>query len=223
VNGCYFPDGTRITSSAGYALTFSTIDSYVDPHEGAFFRVNQDFAGIGGTANYLRTIGDARFYRPLGTKTDIVGFVRLHGGNITGLGKPVAIADNFFKGGETIRGFASVGYGPRDASGLAIGGRNFGVATVEVQSPIPFIPPDFGLKAAAFFDAGVLYGVDVPAACAGVCSVVGANDTAIRTSVGASILWASPFGPLRVDFAQALNKQSYDKTEVIRFGAGSAF
>jgi outer membrane protein insertion porin family len=41
--------------------------------------------------------------------------------------------------------------------------------------------------------------------------------------VGASILWASPFGPLRVDFARALNKQTYDRTEFIRFGAGSSF
>jgi outer membrane protein insertion porin family len=165
INGCYFPTGTRITSSAGYSLTYSTIDSYVDPHEGFFARVNQDFAGLGGTANYLRTVADARIYRPIGTKTDIVGFVRVQGGNVMGIGQPVAISDNFFKGGETIRGFASMGYGPRDASanppytdaGVALGGKNFAVGTVEVQSPIPFVPPDFGLKAAAFFDAGVLY------------------------------------------------------------------
>jgi outer membrane protein insertion porin family len=230
ISGCYFPNGTRVTSSAGYALTYSTIDSYVDPHQGLFVKLRQDFAGLGGTANYIRTIGDARVYRPIGTKTDIVGLARVQGGNITGLGQPVAIADNFFKGGETIRGFGSLGYGPRDATagatdaGVAVGGKNFAVASVEVQSPIPFIPPDFGLKAAAFFDAGVLYGVDIPAVCGGgACTVQGANDTAVRTSVGASILWASPFGPLRVDFAQALSKQSYDRTEFIRFGAGSSF
>src|SRR4029077_596016 len=33
IAGCYFPNGTRTTSSAGYALVYSTIDSYVDPHE----------------------------------------------------------------------------------------------------------------------------------------------------------------------------------------------
>jgi outer membrane protein insertion porin family len=230
ITACYFPNGTTVTSSAGYALTYSTIDSFVDPHQGVFVRVNQDFAGIGGNASFIRTVGDARIYRSLGTKTDIVGFVRVQGGNIFGLGQPVAIADNFFKGGETVRGFASLGYGPRDATagasdrGVALGGKTFGVATVEVQAPIPFIPPDFGLKMAAFADAGVLYGVDVPAACGGgTCTIVGANDTSIRTSVGASILWASPFGPLRVDFAQALNKQSYDRTEFIRFGAGTTF
>src|SRR5207302_1059175 len=83
-------------------------------------------------------------------------------------------------------------------------------ATAEAQFPLPLVPPDFGLKGAVFADAGVLYGLDVPAACAAPpCTIVGANDTAIRTSVGGSILWASPFGLLRVDFARALSKHRY--------------
>ena len=55
----------------------------------------------------------------------MIGMLKVTGGNITGLGGPVATADNFFKGGETVRGFAPLGYGPRDATGLAIGGKNF--------------------------------------------------------------------------------------------------
>jgi outer membrane protein insertion porin family len=209
-------------------LTYSTIDSYVDPHEGYYLRLAQDFAGIGGTANYLRTIGDARVYVPLGSKTDIVGLVHVQGGNVMGLGSPVAITDNFFRGGETVRGFANLGYGPRDATsgpnGIALGGKTFGVATAEVQFPIPFLPPDLGFKAAVFADAGVLFGVDTPAVCSvPPCVINGANDTTIRTSVGGSIIWASPFGPLRLDIAQALNKANYDQTQVIRFGAGAAF
>jgi outer membrane protein insertion porin family len=230
VTSCYFPNGTRVTSSAGYGLTYSTIDSYVDPHEGVFLKLNEDFAGLGGDAKYVRTTGDARLYVPLGTKTDVVGLLRVQGGNIAGLGgQPVSVSDDFFKGGETVRGFANLGYGPRDATpgatdaGDALGGKNFATATAELQFPLPLVPPDFGLKGAVFFDAGMLFGLDTPAACGGICTTVGANDMAIRTSVGGSILWASPFGPLRLDVAQALNKQNYDKTELIRFGAGTSF
>ena len=46
---------------------------------------------------------------------------------------------------------------------------------------------------------------------------------AIRSSVGGSIIWASPFGPIRADFAQAITKQSYDKTEFFRIGTSAAF
>ena len=144
----------------------------------------------------------------------------------------MAITDNFFKGGETVRGFAPLGYGPRDqygtpgtpGAGVALGGKNFVVGTAEVQFPLPMMPPDFGLRGAVFADAGMLFGVDTPAGCPAAWSASRRSTTrrSARRSA-ASIIWASPFGPLRVDFAQALNKQSYDKTQFFRFGAGAAF
>ena len=50
-----------------------------------------------------------------------------------------------------------------------------------------------------------------------------ADDSSVRSSVGGSILWASPVGPLRLDFAHAITKQSYDELEFIRFGASTKF
>ncbi len=153
--------------------------------------------------------------------SDIIGMLKVTGGNIIGLGGPVATADNFFKGGETVRGFAPLGYGPREvAGGLALGGKNFVAGTAEINFPIPFMPPDFGLRAAVFADAGMLFGADMPAGCVG-CSI--RDDTSVRTSVGGSVIWASPFGQIRADFASALTKQSYDQTQFFRIGAGSSF
>ena len=107
VTACYFPNATRLTSSAGYALTYSTLDSTLDPKEGMYFKLAQDFAGLGGDAKYIRTTGDARLYHPVLPDSDMIGMLKVTGGNITGLGGPVATADNFFKGGETVRGFAT--------------------------------------------------------------------------------------------------------------------
>jgi outer membrane protein insertion porin family len=220
-SACYFPAGTRTTSSAGYALTYSTIDNRMDPKEGLYLKVAQDFAGIGGDAKYIRTVGDARVYAPVLPDSDIIGMLKVTGGNITGLGSPVASTDAFFKGGETIRGFAPLGYGPRDQTSLvAVGGKNYVAGTAEVNFPIPFLPPDFGLRGAVFADAGMLWGADVPSGC-GSCSIY--DDTSIRSSVGGSVIWASPFGQIRADFASALSKQSYDTTQFFRIGAGSSF
>jgi outer membrane protein insertion porin family len=218
--GCYFPDGDRLTSSAGYALTYSTLDSTLDPHEGEYAKFSQDFAGIGGDSKFMRSTIDARVYRPLGD-TDMVAMLKVTGGNILGFGGPVAIADNFFKGGETIRGFAPLGYGPRDAnSNTALGGKNYVAGTAEIGFPLPFVPPDFGLRGAVFADAGVLFGADKPAGCP-TCTIN--DDASVRSSVGASILWASPFGQIRVDLAQALTKEAYDDTQFFRIGAGTSF
>jgi outer membrane protein insertion porin family len=37
------------------------------------------------------------------------------------------------------------------------------------------------------------------------------------------LLWDSPFGPLRFDLAYALTKESYDHTQIFRFGGGGKF
>src|SRR5207248_10611935 len=54
----------------------------------------------------------------------------------------------------------------------------------------------------------------------GVCL---ADSAAIRASFGFGILWNSPLGPLRLDIAKALLKESYDKEQLIRFGASTRF
>jgi len=49
-------------------------------------------------------------------------------------------------------------------------------------------------------------------------------DTAsLRASIGAGIVWQSPFGPLRFEGAYPLLKTDYDKTEYFRFSVGTRF
>ena len=84
------------------------------PTSGIFASFSQDFAGVGGDVNYIRSVADARGYYPITNKITLVG--RAQGGVIEGWGgQDVRLTDLFFKGGETIRGFERAGYGPRDA------------------------------------------------------------------------------------------------------------
>jgi len=223
----YYTEGESLTSSVGHSTVYSTVDNMADPSNGLYLKVAQDIAGLGGDVHYVRSRADARYYRELFYGTDIVGLVRVQGGNVTGIGDDVIVRDNFFKGGETIRGFAPNGFGARDLEGdslgkdgLPLGGKHYAAATAEVQFPIPILPSDFGLRGAVFADAGTLFGIDLPS---GVASADVNDDASIRSSVGASVLWASPFGLLRGDFAYALTKESYDETQIFRFSAGSQF
>ena len=45
----------------------------------------------------------------------------------------------------------------------------------------------------------------------------------IRSSVGVGLIWDSPLGPLRFDFAIPLTKESYDRTQIFRFSGGTKF
>ena len=49
------------------------------------------------------------------------------------------------------------------------------------------------------------------------------DENTVRSSVGAGVIWQSPFGPLRVDFAVPLSKGKYDRTQMFRFGGGTSF
>ena len=54
-------------------------------------------------------------------------------------------------------------------------------------------------------------------------SFINGVDQLVRMSTGVGLIWNSPLGPLRADLGQALLKASYDKTELFRFGASTAF
>jgi outer membrane protein insertion porin family len=142
-----------------------------------------------------------------------------------------------------VRGFAASGIGPRDLTyGTnfdALGGTKYWGATAELQFPIPGVPKDLGVRLAVFADAGSVWDYQGPTQTQlqqlfqGQTITPSSNDMKVRASVGAGILWDSPFGPLRLDYAHAFMKQdcdSYvtggsqcDKLQAIRFGGGTKF
>jgi outer membrane protein insertion porin family len=46
---------------------------------------------------------------------------------------------------------------------------------------------------------------------------------ALRLSAGVGVLWKSPFGPIAIDVAVPVLKQSFDKTQLINFSVGTSF
>ncbi|MGE0627458.1 MAG: outer membrane protein assembly factor BamA, partial [Hyphomicrobiaceae bacterium] len=219
-----YPDassGSYDTSSVGYTVAYDTRDNVRNPMQGLYIATTQDLAGLGGDSHYLRTVVEARGYMPVGEKAVLA--TRAIGGTITGIGESVRLLDNFYRGGETIRGFATAGIGPRDIISTnkdALGGVNYMATSAELRFPFPFVSQDIGLRGALFADAGSLWGLS--GSTGSTPGVVGTS-AALRASVGAGLIWDSPLGPLRVDYAQALIKQPFDKTQPLRFGLGPGF
>ncbi|MFG1465710.1 outer membrane protein assembly factor BamA [Xanthobacter sp. DSM 24535] len=233
--------GATITSAAGYTLSFNGLDSNINPTSGLYAEVKQDFAGLGGDVNFIRTAGDVRYYYPL--LNDWVLLLHGQAGHVNAWGdQDLRIMDNFFMGPNLVRGFAPSGIGPRDMASLSqdsLGGTTYWGLSAEVQFPLAFLPKDIGLKAAVFADAGSLYDytgptsfVGAPSAYMVTCPAGSKNstgnicvydDNGVRSSVGASLIWQSPFGPLRFDYAWVLSQQTYDKDQAFRFSGGTKF
>ena len=154
-----------IVSLVGYGLVYNTVDNNRNPTRGLLAELRQDFAGIGGDVNFIRTTGDARYYYEI--MSDIVSVLRVQAGHITGWGgKDLRMLDHFQMGPNLVRGFQTAGIGPRDltlgTTQDALGGTMYWGASFEVQIPIFGLPKDFGMRFAMFADAGSVWGYRGP-------------------------------------------------------------
>lgn len=121
-----------------------------------------------------------------------------------------------------VRGFAPNGFGPRDlTSGSTmdnVGGSLYWATTAELQSGIPGLPNEYGLKGSAFVDAGSVFRYTGPTTFGGQTVNV-ANSNILRSSVGVGLTWASPFGALAINYALPITKAAYDVTQPFNFTA----
>jgi outer membrane protein insertion porin family len=240
-------NGTALTSSVGYSLNYNTLDNNKNPTDGLLVDFKQDFAGVGGDVTYLKSAIDGKYYTPL--VADIVGLIHVQSGILNELGNNgIRMLDHFQMGPNLVRGFAPNGIGPRDINPFgtmdALGGTKYWGASAELQMPFWFLPKEVGLKGAVYADAGGLWDYQGPTSWAatgevntpgcirptvnpptsGTCLGLqfdGAN--VIRSSVGVGLIWASPFGPLRFDYAVPLTKGANDRVQQFKFGGGTSF
>jgi outer membrane protein insertion porin family len=214
-------NGRQLVSAAGDTVTYNTLDNNKLPTSGINSQLRQDIAGLGGDVRFLRTTEDVRYYKSLGS--DLVGMVRAQGGYITGWGgQGVPLMNSFFGGPTIVRGFAPNGFGPRDLTPGStmdnVGGSMYWATTAELQSAIPGVPKEYGLRASAFVDAGTVFGYGGPNTF-GSQTVQVADKNVIRSSVGVGLTWASPFGALTASYAIPLSKASYDNVQPFNFSA----
>lgn len=198
-------EGAMITSKVGYQFSYDTRRTGLNPNAGVILRFGQEFAGLGGDTKYIKTTALA------GAETKIMNEeltlrAVIEGGAISSLGGTNSrIANRFFLNGAKMRGFESLGLGPRvgnASGGDALGGNMFAVARFDAEFPLG-LPEEYGISAGVFYDVGSVWGLDSTAG--------GVDDSLhLRSAIGFSILWTTGIGPLRFNFSKALEKQSYD-------------
>src|SRR5882724_244491 len=239
--------GKALTSSVGYSLNYNTLDNNKNPTSGLLIDWKQDFAGLGGDVKYIKSAVDAKYYTPL--VADVVGLIHVQAGMLNQFGNTeLRMLDHFQMGPNLVRGFAPNGIGPRDinpfGTGDALGGTKYWGASAELQMPFWFLPKEVGLKGAVYADAGSLFDYKGPTSwiatgevntpgCArpttnplspGTClGLQYDSGNVVRTSVGVGLIWASPFGPLRFDYAVPLTKGQFDRVQQFKFGGGTSF
>ncbi|ESX86429.1 outer membrane protein assembly factor BamA [Mesorhizobium sp. M1004] len=210
-----------IKSSVSLGLVYNTIDDMKSPHEGIYATTTVEVAGLGGDAKFVKVTGRGTVYQTLSEQLDLVGLISGGAGHIQGFGGDgLRIFDQFQSSDRMIRGFEYGGIGPVDLNtGDHLGGTTYFNASAEAQFPIPVIPESFGVRGAVFADAATLYGSKINTPLVNQGSV----DLELRASVGVGLLWSSPFGPIRIDYAMPVKKEKTDDVQEFNFGMSSRF
>jgi outer membrane protein insertion porin family len=236
--------GKSLTSSVGQELTYDTRDNRQFPTEGYFVTMGLDYAGLGGDVKFLKLRGSGGFYWAFAEGWTMTVSGEL--GAIHGIdGDNVLVQNRFFTGGNNLRGFAPSGIGPRDGgcgiaaagvacttpvdmpvdrpppappeSGDSLGGKYFYTGTIEVGFPLG-LPESLGVEGKIFTDFGSLWGIDNSFSDEDVL-----DSSSIRASVGFGLQIVTPFGPVRIDVAQAVLKENFDETQLVHFSFGTTF
>lgn len=133
-------------------------------------------------------------------------------------GKNFPFFKNFFSGGvNSVRGYNVASLGPRDIDptrgrDFAVGGQKLLVGNAELFFPVPGVTDSKQFRMSAFVDGGNVFSQE---------QSYDVGD--LRYSVGLGLSWFSPFGPLKLVFAKALNPQPTDDLQVLQFQFGQQF
>ncbi|MGN6465488.1 MAG: outer membrane protein assembly factor BamA [Rhizobiaceae bacterium] len=220
-----------LKSSVSGSIIYNTIDDVKNPANGIYANFTTEYAGVGGDAHFVKFTARGSYYKTVSEQMDLVALVSGGAGYIHGFGDGVRIFDLFESNDRIIRGFEYNGIGPYDfQSKEHLGGTTYFNATAELQFPLPAVPPSLGLKGAVFADAATLYGNNLDNPCRDTTTghpagsdCTGGRGMQWRASAGISLLWASPFGPLRLDYAIPVIKQAGDKVQNFNFGVSTQF
>ncbi len=197
-------------------------DSIIKPKNGFLLRSDITISGLGSRNSYIK--GSARgkiynsFFDDLITVTGELegGFMKMQ----NGFSRTV---DRFSLGGRSLRGFQYGQIGPREGD-EPLGGENYAVSRIEANFPIG-LPKELGFYGGIFAEAGSLWGLNYDKEKIEIdANDLKSVDSQIRSSVGFTLYWSTPIGPLQFNWAKPQQYLSgVDKTENFSFNIASQF
>ncbi len=211
-----YPIGETTTSSIFSSISHNSTDYRLDPSTGMINSLSVEYAGLGGDNKYARLITDHTVFQPLYKK--LIASTKLTLGYIREVGEPIPIDEKFYLGGiYSLRGYRSRSVSPTTPTAPAAGGSvvyNGGNKEIfgNVELTFPLLA-EVGLKGVVFFDYGNSFD---------------AKSTVFDTmlmSYGWGVRWASPIGPLRLEYGIPINPRNViDSTSGrLEFSIGTMF
>lgn len=226
-----------INYSASVYLNRNNLDKSVFPTKGSRQYLSAFATVPGSDLQYYKLQAETYHYFPLNQNRDFIFAARAKAaygngyGSRNGVDQTLPFFSNFYLGSsEWLRGFDRNSIGPRAiylgkngwyASDDSIGGNALWAATAEIVVPTPFVAEAYKrqVRTSLFVDAGALWDTETPV----INGIDYSDPSEYRMSVGVSLVWMSPIGPLSFSFAKSVKDYTGDETQVFNFNIGGRF
>lgn len=198
------------------AWTHDTRDNIVFPNSGVLQRLSAEFALPGFDLEFYKIDYRHAWYEKLSENFTLMlngelGYADNYGS------QPFPFFKNYFLGGvNNLRGYDNGTVGPKDLDPIsgrlfAVGGTKKVLGNAEIFFPVPGLSDSKQFRLSTFFDIGNIYADEA------------VDNGNFRYSSGLGVSWISPFGPIKLIFAKALNADDNDDTQMIQFQLGQQF
>lgn len=198
-----------ITSSITPYLNFDNTNDYNFPTSGFKAGTSLEFAGVGGDSKYLKSSSYFKYFHSLEDRYELDWVLRykIQAKFLVDNGK-INQGDSLYLGGvKSLRGFKSYAFGPTNDDGeVEEAYKNLAATSIELSFPLL---PKQKMRWGVFYDYGMI----------GIDSI----DEIERSSIGGVFEWVSPFGPLKLIYAQPLDDETGDDVSNFEFSLGQSF
>ncbi len=202
--------GTLAISSVRPSLVYDTRDNPFDPTRGIVAGISVKVASslLFSETNFVKTTLYGSFFHLLSKR--IVLALSARGGIAYGYSgtNELPLVERFFLGGRfSVRGYEQDTLGPKGDDGNPTGGNAFAMGSIEFRTNI-----GRGFSIVPFLDFGNVW--------------VKASDIDpwdIKFTTGLGLRYATPVGPLRVDYGIKLNRGRDESKGELHFSIGQAF
>lgn len=206
----------QLNFDAGWS--YSNYDKYPFPTSGVNLSVSGVFnVPLSKYGRYYKVSAEASFYQPLvaGMVLGISAGARYAGSYSKGEVVPFF---EFYKAGGAVsvgqvRGFDAASLGPLDSINASMGGNLLVNGTIALIFPEPLSGKTF--RTSIFYDVGNVYLTQNEFPRSKFPEMQGNTRSGdVRNSIGVGVVWLTPFGPIRLSFAYALNPEKGDKLSI---------
>ena len=194
-----------------FSIKYDSSNNYLYPTDGVINRINFEISpdGLSDNSFYKLFISNKNYLQL--PKSNNYLFFNNNYGYAKALKSKLKTIDAFSLGGLNFKGFDYKGIGPYDGS-IYLGGNEYFTSSIGYGSSFIFDDKD-NINIKFFLTSGSIWNSDY----------VTSSDIDIRTSIGTSLDFITPIGPLSFSYASPIQKKNSDKTRSFNFTLGTSF